>query len=232
MAKQNKALVREWLDEVLTRGNTRRIDELFTPNYVLHDPSLAQEVHGHEGVKRFAATFRSASPDVCFTIEDQIAEGDMVVTRWTARGTHRGNFLEIPPTGNEMTVTGIEFDRVLNGRIDEAWVSYHLFTDSGLDPERVKRVLDMIESAFPDLHVAQADSVTEGDKVAFRWMMSGTHEGELMGVAPTGERVSVMGIDIVRVVDGEILDYWGEFDVMGMLRQLGITPPPPERTES
>jgi predicted ester cyclase len=63
-------------------------------------------------------------------------------------------------------------------------------------------------------------------------MMSGTHEGELMGVAPTGEKVAVMGIDIVRVGNnGEILDYWGEFDVMGMLRQLGITPPP-EQSES
>ena len=231
MVERNKALVRQWIDEVLTRGDIRRIDGLFAPNYVLHDPSMAQEVHGREGVARFAATFRSASPDICFTVEDQIAEGDMVVTRWTARGTHRGRFLEIPPTGEQMTVTGIEFDRVLDGKIDEAWISYHLFTDSALDPERIERVFALIQRAFPDLHVAQADSVTEGNRVAFRWMMSGTHEGELMGVAPTGERITVMGIDIVRVLEGEIVDYWGEFDVMGMLRQLGITPPP-ERVES
>jgi predicted ester cyclase len=88
-----------------------------------------------------------------------------------------------------------------------------------------------MNSAFPDLRVDQADSVTEGDKVAFRWIMSGTHQGELMGIAPTGERIVVMGMDIVRTVDGEILDYWGEFDVIGLLRQLGITPPP-ERAES
>jgi steroid delta-isomerase-like uncharacterized protein len=231
MAERNKALVRQWIDEVLTRKDIRRIDELFVPNYVLHDPSLAQEMHGREGVERFAAAFRSASPDVCFTVEDQIAEGDMVVTRWTARGTHRGKFLEIPPTGEQMTVTGIQFDRVLDGKIDEAWVSYHLFTNIPPDPERVERVLAMINNAFPDLRVSQADSVTEGDKIAFRWMMSGTHEGELMGVAPTGERVAVMGIDIVRVAQGKILDYWGEFDVMSMLRQLGITPPP-ERIRS
>jgi len=232
MTEQNKALVRRWLGEVLTRGDIRRVDELFAPNYVLHDPSLVQEVHGRKGIKRFVATFRAASPDVCCVVEDQIAEGELVVTRWTARGTHREEFLGIPPTGNQMTVTGIEFDRVVDGRIDEAWISYHLFTDSALDPERVKRVFAMIHRAFPDLHVAQADTITEGDKVAFRWMMSGTHEGELMGVAPTGKRVTVMGMDIVRVGgDGEILDYWGEFDVMGMLRQLGITPPP-ERVES
>jgi len=78
--------------------------------------------------------------------------------------------------------------------------------------------------AFPDLRTAQADSITEGDKTAFRWIMSGTHEGEFMGVAPTGRLVTVMGMDILRTVNGEILEYWGEFDVMGMLRQIGVIP--------
>jgi steroid delta-isomerase-like uncharacterized protein len=231
MTEQNKALVRQWLDEVLTRGDTRCINALFAPNYVLHDPSLVREVHGREGVKQYVATFRAASPDVCFIIEDQIAEGDMVVTRWAAHGTHQGTFLGIPATGEQVKVTGMEFDRIVDDMIDESWVSYHLSTDSPLNPERVERVFAMIQRAFPDLHVAHADSVTEGDKVAFRWMLCGTHKGELMGVAPTGERVTAMGIDMICVADGEILGYWGEFDVLGMLRQLGITPPP-ERVES
>lgn len=225
MTEQNKNLVRRWLDEVLTRGDVRVVDELFASNYVLHDPSLLQEVHGHEGIRRYVATFRAASPDICFVVEDQIAEEDMVVTRWKACGTHQEEFLGVPPTGVQMTVTGIEFDRFADGKIDEAWVSYHLSTDSLLDPERVKQVLTMMHFAFPDLRVAQVDSVTEGDKVAFRWIMSGTQEGELMGFSPTGQLVTVMGIDIVRIREGEILDYWGEFDVMGMLQQLGITPP-------
>jgi steroid delta-isomerase-like uncharacterized protein len=231
VVKENKALIRRWLDEILTQGYTRRVDEIFASNYVLHGPSLAQEVHGREGIGRYVATLRAASPDLRVTVEDQIAEGDMVVTRWTARGTHQERFLDFPPTGNQMAMTGIEFDRVVDGKIDEAWVSYHLFTDSTLDPDRVKRVLAMMNSAFPDLRVDQADSVTEGDKVAFRWIMSGTHQGELMGIAPTGERIVVMGMDIVRIEDGEMLDYWGEFDVTGLLRQLGITPPP-ERAEN
>jgi steroid delta-isomerase-like uncharacterized protein len=231
MIEDNKALIRRWLDEILTQEDLRKIEELFAPNYVLHDSNFIHKVHGHEGIAQYVATFRAASPDLCFAVEDQIAEREMVVTRWTARGLHREEFLGVPPTGSQMMLTGIEFDRVVDGKIDEAWVSYHLFTDSALDPERVKRVLTMIQGAFPDLHVAHADSVTEGDKVAFRWMMSGTHQGELLGVAPTGERVVVMGMDIVRISDDEILDYWGEFDVMGMLRQLGITSPS-ERTES
>src|SRR5919112_4427649 len=231
MIEDNKALIRRWLDEILTQEDLRKIVELFAPNYVLHDSNFIQKVHGHEGIAQYVATFRAASPDLRFTVEDQIAERDMVVTRWTARGTHQERFLDFPPTGNQMAMTGIEFDRVVDGKIDEAWVSYHLFTDNRFDPDRVKRVLAMMNSAFPDLRVDQADSVTEGDKVAFRWIMSGTHQGELMGIAPTGERIVVMGMDIVRTVDGEILDYWGEFDVIGLLRQLGITPPP-ERAES
>ena len=231
MDNKNKALIRRWLDEVLTQGYTVRVDEIFAPNYVLHGPSLAQEVHGREGIGRYVATLRAASPDLRFTVEDQIAEGDMVVTRWSASGTHQERFLDFAPTGNQMAMTGIEFDRVVDGKIDEAWVSYHLFTDSTIYPDRVKRVLAMMNSAFPDLRVDQADSVTEGDKVAFRWIMSGTHQGELMGIAPTGERIVVMGMDIARIEDGEIIDYWGEFDVTGLLRQLGITPPP-ERAES
>ena len=91
MAEGNKALVRRWLDEVLTQGNLWRVDELFAPNYVLHDPSFPQEVHGREGIRRYVAASRAAYPDACFVIEDQIAERDMVPTRWTARGTHRGS---------------------------------------------------------------------------------------------------------------------------------------------
>ncbi len=78
--------------------------------------------------------------------------------------------------------------------------------------------------AFPDLRMAEADSVKERDKVAFRWLLSGTHEEEFMGVAATGRRVEVMGMDIVRVADGEIVEHWGEFDAMGLLRQIGVIP--------
>jgi steroid delta-isomerase-like uncharacterized protein len=224
MAEENKILVRRWFDEVLTHGNLRWVDELFAPNYVLHDPGIPQEIHGREGLKRYMATYHAAYPSVCFAVEDQMAERDMVVTRWSACGVHRGEFLGLPPTGSWITMSGIEFDRIVGGQIDEAWVSYHLSTDSALDSERLERALATMQQAFPDLRIDQADSITEGNKTAFRWMMSGTHEGEFMSVAPTGRLVSVMGMDIVRTVDGEILEYWGEFDVMGMLRQLGVVP--------
>lgn len=90
MAEGNKALVRRWLDEVLTQGNLRRVDELFAPNYALHDLSFPQEVHGREGIRRYVAASRAAYPDACFVIEDQIAERDTVATRWTARRAPTG----------------------------------------------------------------------------------------------------------------------------------------------
>jgi hypothetical protein len=123
-----------------------------------------------------------------------------------------------------VTVSGIEFDRIAGGRIDEAWVGYHPFAGPVPDPERVERGSAAMAEAFPDLRTAEADSVKEGDMVAFRWLLSGTQEGEFMGVAPTGRRVEAMGMDIVRLADGEIVEHWGEFDAVGLLRRMGIVP--------
>ena len=83
-----------------------------------------------------------------------------------------------------------------------------------------------MSEAFQDLRMAEADSVKEGDKVALRWLLSGTHKGEFMGVAATGRRVEAMGMDIVRVANGEIVEHWGEFDAVGLLRQIGVIPQP------
>ncbi len=122
--EENKAVVRRFLEEVFSKGNLELVDELFAPNYVLHDPAVPGEVRGPEGIKQYVDMYRSAYPDTRFTVEDQIAEGDRVVTRWTGRGTHQGELMGIPPTGQEVTVTGIEFDRVSGGKLEETWVNY------------------------------------------------------------------------------------------------------------
>ena len=223
-SEKNKFHIRRWLDEVFTGGDLDEADELFTRNYALHDPSFPHDVHGPEGIKLYVTAYRSAFPDLRVTVEDQLAEEDRVVTRWTLRGTHQGEFLGLTPTGDEVTVSGIEFDRMVGGRIDEAWVGYHPFAGPVPDPERLERGSAAVAEAFPDLRTAEVDSVKEGDKVAFRWLLSGTHEGEFMGVAPTGRRVEAMGMDIVRLADGEIIEHWGEFDAMGLLRQIGVIP--------
>ena len=225
MSENNKVLVCRWLDEVFTRGDLGEADGLFTSNYALHDPSFPHDVHGLEGVKRYVTAYRAAFPDLGVTVEDQLAEEDKVVTRWTVRGTHSGAFLGLLSTGYEVVVSGIEFDRMVGGKIDEAWIGYHPFAGPVPNPGRVGHGFAAMGEAFPDLRMVEADSVKEGDKVAFRWLLSGTHQREFMGVAATGRRVEVMGMDIVRVADGEIVEHWGEFDAMGLLRQIGIIPP-------
>jgi len=218
---ENKALVRRWLEEVFTGGAFSRLDEVFAQNYVLHDPSFPEEVHGFGGVRRYVGAYRGAFPDLRVSVEDQVAEADTVATRWAVRGTHRGEFLGMAPTGDEVAVSGIEFDRIVAGRIDEAWVGYHPFAAPPADPERLRGGLSALRAAFPDLRVAEVDAVREGEKAAFRWLMGGTHRGELLGVAPTGRRVEAMGMDIVHTAGGEIVEHWGEFDAVGLLRRLG-----------
>lgn len=227
-SEENKALIRRWLEVIFSGGTFAGLEETFTRNYVLHDPSFPEEVHGFGGIERYVGAYRAAFPDLRIGVEDQLAEAETVATRWAARGTHRGEFLGMAPTGDEVEVSGIEFDRVVGGRIDEAWVGYHPFAGPALDGERLRGGISAMRAAFPDLRVAEVDSVREGEKAAFRWVMGGTHTGEFLGIPPTGRRVEAMGMDIVRARGGEILEHWGEFDAIGLLRRLGALRPPEE----
>jgi steroid delta-isomerase-like uncharacterized protein len=121
--EDNKALVRRFFEEVWNKGNLNVIDELDSPNYVDHDapPGLPA---GIEGQKQFVKMYRTAFPDLRITVDDVISEGDKVVTRWTARGTHNGPLMEIPKTGKKVTVTGISENRVVNGKFVEGWNSF------------------------------------------------------------------------------------------------------------
>lgn len=87
-------------------------------DYVLH---FAPEVRGPEGMKQFVTMYRTAFPDYACTIADQIAEGDKVVTRWTVRGTQRGELMGIPATGKQVTLPGVVIDRLANGQLAETW---------------------------------------------------------------------------------------------------------------
>lgn len=109
----NKALLRRYYQEVLNQGNLSAIDELFAPDLV-------------ESFKQAVTMSRSAFPDLRVTIEDQIAEGDRVATRWTAQGTHKGPFLGVPPTNKPVTVTAIHIHQVVDGRIVKLWEEINL----------------------------------------------------------------------------------------------------------
>ena len=78
----------------------------------------------------------------------------------------------------------------------------------------------MYRNAFPDVQMSVEDQVAEGDIVVTRWIASGTHQGDLMGIAPTGNRVTVAGTSIERVVDGRIEETWDNYDALGMMQQI------------
>jgi steroid delta-isomerase-like uncharacterized protein len=91
-------------------------------------------------------------------------------------------------------------------------------------PEGIKRLVAMFRAAFPDLKISAEDMIADGDKVAVRSVMRGTHKGEFMGVPATGKRVEVSGIDIVRFEGGKAVEHWGITDNMSMMQQLGAMP--------
>ena len=124
LAIENKTIVRRFFTEVLTRGNLALIDEEFGPNYVYHDPAKVGLPPGREGIKQFVTMFRTAFPDLRFQIEDEIVEGDKVVTRWTAYGTHHGKLLGALPTNKPVTIVGTYICRFEKGKIAETWATW------------------------------------------------------------------------------------------------------------
>jgi steroid delta-isomerase-like uncharacterized protein len=120
MSKQNKMIAYRLLDELWNRESFAVVDELVASDY---DGHSSTEFYGPAGAKQFVSEVHKAFPDFEFMIEDQIAEGDKVVTRWTCRGTHQGQFQGILPTGKQMTMSGITIFRMANGKLIEGWTN-------------------------------------------------------------------------------------------------------------
>ncbi len=91
-----------------------------------------------------------------------------------------------------------------------------------------KAIVRLFRSVFPDLRWDIEDLIAEGDKVVARTTMRGTHRGDFFGIPPTGRRVEMRGVHIMRVADGQIIEHWGSNDDLGLMRQLGAIPTPGE----
>jgi steroid delta-isomerase-like uncharacterized protein len=122
-AEENKAIVRHHFEEMWNQGNLTVVDETYTTDPIIHVPP-SPDILGTEALKQFVTMYRTAFPDFHVIVEDEIAEGDMVVIRWTASGTHKGEFMDIPPTGKQIKITGISLGCIASGKLVETWTNF------------------------------------------------------------------------------------------------------------
>ena len=123
--EKNKALARKFFEEAWGKGNLAAVDEFIAADYVMY-PLTSGLPPGPEGTKRAITTYRRAFPDLQVTVDDIFAAGDRVAFRWSFRGTHLGDWLDIPPTGNHMAATGISVYRIAGGKVVENWTNIDL----------------------------------------------------------------------------------------------------------
>jgi steroid delta-isomerase-like uncharacterized protein len=124
MSEQNKMIVSRVIENVWNQGDYSVVGELVARDYVGHSYLAEGETHGNEGYQQYFQEQRAAFADIHYTVEDQVAEGDRVATRWTARATHTGEFQGMPATARKGRVEGISIFRVANGCIVECWTNY------------------------------------------------------------------------------------------------------------
>ncbi len=120
----NKAQTRQIIDQGWNKGNMDALDDLISPDFVNRTASKSNETR--DGFKQRVQMIRTAFPDWEMTADEMLGEGDRVVTRWRARGTHRGSFRGIAATGKKIEVTGIAIDRVLDGKRVVGWVEWDM----------------------------------------------------------------------------------------------------------
>jgi serine phosphatase RsbU (regulator of sigma subunit) len=155
--EENKAIFRRYVEEVVNQGNLELADEIFD-RYIAHQPDGSVRERGPENVKQFLGEFHKAFPDFHAIIEDQIAEGDKVMTRYRWRGTHGGEFRGIAPTGGEQEINGIGIFRFSpEGKVVESWDSYDQFSLMRQRYEQELRVARGIQQALLPKALPQLD---------------------------------------------------------------------------
>ncbi len=144
-----------------------------------------------------------------------------------------------PVTASPTSVTSIENANTVRKLIDEVWnrgqmaLADMMYTPDYINhdpastittrgPEAVKQNATMYRKAFPDLRLNVEETISDGDHVVARWTSTGTHSGDLQGIAPTGRRITSTGITIARFVNGKIAEEWANWDTLGLMRQLGV----------
>ena len=128
--EQNKATAGRWFSDIITRGQLNVADEIFAANHIIHDPHEppAGWPNGPKGLKMVASVFGGGFSGWDIALEEQIAEGDKVATRWKASAINTGSVMGIPATGKVVRVTGVNVTRFAEGKIVESWFNFDMLT--------------------------------------------------------------------------------------------------------
>jgi steroid delta-isomerase-like uncharacterized protein len=121
-----KDVVRRLMDGIWNQGNTKVAEECIASDARLHDPSMPNAQPGPGALVEQMQTYRGAFPDMKMSIDQQLTDGDCVITRWTCRGTHTGSLAGAPASHRKVTVTGIQIDKFRGDKIGETWVNWDL----------------------------------------------------------------------------------------------------------
>jgi len=113
---------------------------------------------------------------------------------------------------------------VIDDLVADDFVEHEPLPGIAPDKEGVRQFFESFRSAFPDFHMELHESIAEGDLACGRSTTTGTHQGEFMGISPTGKRIEVQGYDLVRIRDGQATEHWGLLDGLTMMQQLGAIP--------
>ena len=117
--EENKNIIRRYIEEIWNFGDLTVVEELLAGDFVIHEPGV--DVQGHERVKQYVMSNRTAFPDLKFTIESQIGEQDIVVTQWTFTGIQKGEIMGIPATSKHVEIPGISYIRLAGKKLQESW---------------------------------------------------------------------------------------------------------------
>lgn len=290
--EENAALIRMYWDEVVW-ADQGVIESMLSPDLV-HHWGIGDDTTGIDAFSEQFAIFLAAFPDIRITVEEVVAEGDLVASRWTATGTHSEEWMGIPPTRQEVSWDGINLFRIECGLVAEAWgEADHLglraklgATDvpawlatpataaamtapaatpcpddsaeanielarrwseevwTGQDLEVIGEILDPAAvhhgatfpdvqgpeaiaeavqgqlNTFPDIVITVDEAIADGDLVAVRWSGAGTQQGELLGLAPTGDVANMTGLNIYRISCGKVVESWSEMNMLQVLQAL------------
>ena len=281
--EENKTLALRYYNELMSGGDLSFVDKYMLPEFEFSNPTHVDPYRGAD-FKNLVTMLRGAFPDVKFTIEHLLAEGETVVGHWTARGTHTGAPLktlkgDIPAKGNPFVIDGMSWLRFQDGKFIEARINedtlgllqqiggipgpprpaptptsdtsatvqryfndlmsqgkfeiieeifapnlaFHIPTlpQPILGHDGMRGFVTGLRTGFPDIKFTIERQIAEGNKVAARWFIEGTHNGVFLGMPPTGNHVKDQGVDVFIFQGDKIAEVWVNENDLGLMKQLG-----------